>query len=136
MTRSIWHPRRPWSVSYSSPRGKRPKLSPRRPQPGVKICSFASNRVCALSSWRSCLGLKTPKSVDICIIQMKRSGSQRALRVLRRWPLNGTWSNATRVVSTLRAIWVVAVLWYECGVFYWSTAVCRWPDKGLQHVSP
>ncbi|KAH8119213.1 Metallo-dependent phosphatase-like protein [Phellopilus nigrolimitatus] len=37
----------------------------------------------------------------------------------------------TRAVSALRAVWLLAVVWYELGVFVWSASVCRWPDAPL-----
>lgn len=38
------------------------------------------------------------------------------------------------VIQALRFAWVVAVVWYEIGTFFWSVSGCRWPDKSLQRV--
>ncbi|KAI5123642.1 hypothetical protein M0805_001675 [Coniferiporia weirii] len=33
-----------------------------------------------------------------------------------------------RPVAALRLTWVLTILWYEVGIFFWSVAGCRWPD--------
>ncbi|KAL5485043.1 hypothetical protein ACEPAI_7685 [Sanghuangporus weigelae] len=37
-------------------------------------------------------------------------------------------------VSAVRAVWILAVLWYELGAFRWDLAGCRWPDAELDRV--
>ncbi|KLO20354.1 Metallo-dependent phosphatase, partial [Schizopora paradoxa] len=32
------------------------------------------------------------------------------------------------VVNWVRIVWLVAVLWYELGAFFWSAAGCQWPN--------
>ncbi|KAK0212804.1 Metallo-dependent phosphatase-like protein [Desarmillaria ectypa] len=32
------------------------------------------------------------------------------------------------VVSTLRALWIIIILWFELGTFYYAVGRCSWPD--------
>ena len=32
-------------------------------------------------------------------------------------------------VNALRTVWLLAIAWYELGVFYWDVASCGWPDR-------
>lgn len=38
------------------------------------------------------------------------------------------------IILALRFFWVIAVIWCEFGVFFYSLSDCRWPDKTF-HVS-
>ena len=53
----------------------------------------------------------------------------------RHWPLSFNFTDASRVTLVLRIVWIVAILWYEVGVFHWSVVSCRWPDKQLKEVN-
>ncbi|EJD03179.1 Metallo-dependent phosphatase [Fomitiporia mediterranea MF3/22] len=34
-------------------------------------------------------------------------------------------------LAAVRSVWLLAVLWYEVGTFYWTITRCRWPDVDL-----
>ncbi|PFH50886.1 hypothetical protein AMATHDRAFT_143817 [Amanita thiersii Skay4041] len=58
------------------------------------------------------------------------------LRVHRNPFLTSTLHSPTILYNTLRFFWVVLVIWYELGEFYWSLSSCRWPAINASSESP
>ncbi|KIJ40960.1 hypothetical protein M422DRAFT_32075 [Sphaerobolus stellatus SS14] len=41
------------------------------------------------------------------------------------------------IIAVSRLVWVLAVLWWEFGIFHWDVAWCRWPtDKQSKNKAP
>lgn len=64
-----------------------------------------------------------------------RSGIKRLImRPLDRRGLKSRACSRNFLVNGLRFFWVIAVIWCEVGIVFYSLSGCKWPDKQLMQV--